>query len=494
MPEPVHYKGDDENNYSFKYEFADALFKNGGPTIVCNDSDPLVLAKGNQAVSAAAVMKALQAIGIETVVWVRIGAKIEIHDILGLDRYLERTTAYLESKEAHTPRDEGDPRKYQLRNQFDVGIECRSVEGVDRRVYFVASQPLNFCSGPNPSSCRTFPLAPGLFPFPCGSIQTQGIVHDMPEVEKLTIYNGPQRHFAQSLGARLHSLGMTVGNFRTRFKEIDSTLQWFVDGPKSWLELWCGIRVESRFRVGTTRMAWNLASTYGLLTPHGALKALGQYMLMPQRPQGQPQLSEAARTRFPLFWATPEVVLHHALRVRDAAQQVLVGRDSRKLSRRQLRAQVDLFACFGTTVAKFRATTPQDIAEGRHWWVVEVEMNCVPAADRASEESSGGSSDDSDSTDDDDDDDDDDGEEKQQFSVHEVPAEVRSEMMANVKFRKAIGRSDKVTWTQSKPRVCEETGDTVMKGPRNPCDSKEEVCDRIWATYGPEWEEYVTLN
>ena len=164
------------------------------------------------------------------------------------------------------------------------------------------------------------------------------------------------------------------------------------------------------------------------------------------------------------------------------------------MSRRQKQGQIDLFACIGTTLGPYRSTIGANIPEGRKWWVVEVELDSVPQEDLASEEDSLASGSGDEEEDDEDEEDEEDWEEQETYSVHQVPSDERYDMMEQVRFRGAIGNSSMVTWSQTRSRVCEDTGNTIGRGPRNPCANRQEVCSMIWATYGPEWRDWVTLN
>lgn len=482
----------DENNNSLKYRVMVALYDVGGP-VLRPSSDPLLLASAHQPLSTVAIMEALQSLDIKTVAWVRIGAKEFMGEMAERDLCAQACDNYLRGLEEEEPREEGDPRRYKLRNIFDIGREFRPTEGEDgsmvRRVYFVKSQPVQFCEGDIPVAFRTYPLAPGLFPFACGSIQSSGVIPEFLAehgIERLTIYNGPTRHSAQAAGSAFKTVGLNIRNARTRIQQAEAYLNSFLEHPELLLT-WCGIRVETRVRAATASDALEACEAYELLNPCGLLARMGQYTLIPT---DDPEMDDLDRARFPLYWTTPEVLMAHCLRVLDAAKLVIRGRNDRKCSRRQLQAQVDLLACLGSSMPNYRATRPQDVQPGRRWWVVEAERNTVPAAELASEESSDDSSDSSSS----DDEDESKYEAKEEYEVNEVPPAVKEQMMAEVKFRGSIGRGGKRTWTQTRSRVCEDTGNTISRGPRNPCDSDEAVCDKIWATYGPEWRSYVSLK
>ena len=328
------------------------------------NSMPSLMCRSFQTISAPALREALTQEGVKYVYHYMWGMKANLDDYQHLDDA---------SRRAHTELAKEEESFVSLPNLHDIGRSIKTGEagiplvwsyGTGRGAPGQVPRGQRGCA-----SMRTFAQMPGLFETPAGSVQTRSAtVVQFNDITKFTMYSLPE-HVLRSQGKFSFSVGKQVGGEKQSLKWMKAFWDKSV-GEKlaTLIRIGRGLRLEARVQGKVT--ASDAAETCCTQRVHDASaswRSLGQYQKALHDGVGDTVF-------YPVRFVKPEVMAAHALRLTDAAGQVVKGRTTTKASTAMKNALVDVYAASGRTLKGFRCTDMRALVRGiGRFWVFEAE-------------------------------------------------------------------------------------------------------------------------
>lgn len=291
-----------------------------------------------------------------------------------MDHISQYATSLDDEDRAHHEEEHG-PGTYKTPNRYDISCTYR-VPG-----YFVFATAYggtgdNVAYQPGGTRFSAYGQCPGLFERRFGAIQSAvGRLRTRREVTKATLYP-VNDHILRSHGRFEFRQG---NNIRVGWKTM-AHVRAMMDTIHAQDELlgmankMCGIRVELRVAAATAVQARNCVRDHRLCDLKKLFFEAGQFQYIPRVgpiAEGDEPL-EPIRF-FPLAIMPKEIIAAYGFRITDAASKFLVGDNNNNTTRRQMRAQRDVYGTIGRTFPTWTVTTKRELTKEYGFWMFRVE-------------------------------------------------------------------------------------------------------------------------
>ena len=328
------------------------------------NSLPSLMCRSFQTISAPALREALTKEGVKYVYHYMWGMKANLSDYQHLDDA---------SRRAHTELAKEREGFFSLLNLHDIGRSIKTGEAGIPLVWSYSTgrgAPAQVPRGQRGcASMRTFAQMPGLFQTPSGSVQTRSAtVVQFNDITKFTMYALPE-HVQRTHGKFAFSVGKQVGGVKRSLDWMRAFWDKSVgEGLATLIRIGRGLRLEARVQGKVTAgEAAETCSTQRVHDASASWRSLGQYQTALH--DGEPNT-----VFYPVRFVAPEVMAAHALRVADAAGEVVKGRSTTKTSSAMKKALVDAYAASGRTLTGFRCTDSRALMRDiGSFWVFQAE-------------------------------------------------------------------------------------------------------------------------